>query len=248
MVNLAGLVLAALLASGVGSGEAEASDAAPSGEVARALGRGTFPWYDAAKDEVKPIAIPQPAKVTAAESSSGSTSSSGRGWAGGLGNLVSLLGFGVALVALIALLVWFWRIYEPVASTDGPGSAKGPGEASRVEALPPGLRREFESTDPWEEAIRRRERGDLAGAVVCLFAHQLLTMSRLGLVRLAPGRTGRQLVRSVVDAEFRDLARPTLRLFESVYYGHRPPGVEEFAEVWQQAEAFERRVAGGVGA
>ena len=108
------------------------------------------------------------------------------------------------------------------------------------------MRREFESSDPWEEAIRRRGRGDLAGAVVCLFAHQLLTLSRLGLVRLAPGRTGRQLLGAVADAEFRALVRPTLRLFEAVYYGHRTPSAEEFAAVWAGVEAFQRRVALGV--
>ena len=110
------------------------------------------------------------------------------------------------------------------------------------------MRREFESSDPWEEALRRRARGDLTGAVICLFAHQLLTLSRLGLVRLAPGRTGRQLLRAVADAEFRGLALPTLRQFEVVYYGHRTPSPEEFAEVWQKPRAFRpasRRRGGG---
>jgi hypothetical protein len=82
--------------------------------------------------------------------------------------------------------------------------------------------------------------------VVCLFAHQLLTLSRLGLVRLAPGRTGRQLLRSVADGDFRALVHPTLRMFEAAYYGQRPPTPDEFEGLWAQAEAFERRVAGGV--
>ena len=159
--------------------------------------------------------------------------------------MISIIGFLIALVALLGVLLWFWKIYEP-SGEDLPQSSRGRGEPSRVEALPAGMRREFESSDPWEEALRRRARGDLAGAVVCLFAHQLLTLSRLGLVRLAPGRTGRQLLRSVADVEFRGLVQPTLRQFEAVYYGHRTPSPEEFAEVWRSAEAFERRVAGGV--
>ena len=207
------------------------------------MGKGSFPWYDAGKDQAKPMQIP----ITSQVSQEGSSSSMGNWeWLRSLGDVVSLVVFGAVLAGLIGLMVWFWRIYEPIDSGEGARSAGGRGEPSRVESLPAGMRREFESSDPWEEALRRRDRGDLAGAVVCLFAHQLLTLSRLGLVRLAPGRTGRQLLRSVADAEFRALVNPTLRLFEAVYYGHRTPTLAEFSAVWEHAEAFERRVAGGV--
>jgi Domain of unknown function (DUF4129) len=215
------------------------SDTEPDPETTRAvssaLGKGSYPWYDSQKDAVKPIALPEEEKPIRFPNYN----------LGFLGNVISVVGFLLALAALIAVLAWFWKIYEP-SGEDLPQSSRGRGEPSRVEALPEGMRRQFESSDPWEEALRRRARGDLAGAVVCLFAHQLLTLSRLGLVRLAPGRTGRQLLRAVADADFRGLAQPTLRQFEAVYYGHRTPSTEEFAVVWQSAEAFERRVAGGV--
>ncbi len=74
----------------------------------------------------------------------------------------------------------------------------------------------------------------------------MLTLSKLGLVRLAPGRTGRQLLKAVSDSELRKMVHPTLRLFEVIYYGHRNPTDVEFAEVWAIAEAFERRVGSGV--
>ncbi len=226
------LALALILAA-----PATAGDDAP--EIARALGRAPLPWYDPAKDRVKPVPLPAPPKEWNWNWGAG-----GGGLAWVLGNAVALLGFGLGLMALLLLLAWFWRIYEPTgASTETEG---GPGEPERVEALPAGLRREFASSDAWSEALRRRERGDLSGAVVCLFAHQLLSLSRLGLVRLAPGKTGRQLLRSVGLAEFRSLADPTLRLFEAVYYGHRVPSPGEFERVWEQAEAFERRAARGV--
>jgi hypothetical protein len=41
------------------------------------------------------------------------------------------------------------------------------------------------------------------------------------------------------------LVEPTLRLFETVYYGHRIPSASMFEPVWASAEAFRRRVAGG---
>ena len=65
--------------------------------------------------------------------------------------------------------------------------------------------------DPWAEAKRRRAAGDLAGAVVCLFAHQLLTLDQMGLIRLAPGRTGRHYVQSLRDRELIDSLGATLR-------------------------------------
>ncbi len=200
MVNaLAGCLIALAV---VGQDPATATD--PIRSVGSALEKESFPWYDAQKDTVKaiPIRIEEDAKPASSSNTAGS------GWIPSLGDLIARLGFLVALGALIALLVWFWKTFEPIDSGEDTEASKERGEPSRIEALPPGMRGEFDSSDPWAEATRRRDRGDLAGAVVCLFAHQLLTLSRLGLVRLAPGRTGRQLLGAVADAEFRGLVRP----------------------------------------
>ena len=97
--------------------------------------------------------------------------------------------------------------------------------------------------DPWDEARRLRGLGDYAGAVVYLFAHQLLALERARQVRLVPGRTGRQLVRSVADRALGAAVEPTLRMFEAVYYGRRAPTVEAFEAVWAQVGAFERALA-----
>ncbi len=230
--------LAALIAVTLGASPDDAPTAGPvpPPAVPEALARGSFPWYDPARDAVKAVDVtidPEPTPAPSPERSPRA------GW--GPGDVIAFAGFSVAIAALVALLAWFWRSHEPTAGEVAPGSSRPGG--GRVEELPAGLRREVESSDPWDEATRRRDRGDLAGAVVCLFAHQLLTLSRLGLVRIAPGRTGRQLLHAVADAEARRLVLPTLGLFESVYYGHRTPTAEEFAAVWAGAEAFERRAA-----
>jgi hypothetical protein len=232
-------ILALACAPGLSFAMADPAETDPTKAIGSALSKGSFPWYDVSKDQAKPIAAPKPPEVP--ELPSGNWS-----WLGFLGNVMSLLIFSLALAALVGLMAWFWRVYQPIASVEAEPRSKGPGLPSRVEALPEGLRRGIKPSDPWEEAIRRRDRGDLAGAVICLFAHQLLTLSKLGLIRLAPGRTGRQLLRAVVEAEFRALVQPTLRLFESSYYGHRAPTSEEFADLWQHAEAFELRAARGV--
>jgi len=235
------LAMALLLLAAVGPDAPASSD--PAGAVGSALGHGSFPWYDAAKDEVKALKLPAE-PVPPAPNPSGMPRIPLPGW--NLGDIIAFVGFVVGIAALLALLAWFYRLYEPSARADLPVASRA--RRAQVEQLPAGLRREVESDDPWSEAIRRRDRGDLAGAIVCLFAHQLLTLSRLGLVRLAPGRTGRQLVRAVANADFRELVLSTLRQFEVAYYGHRSPTADDFAAAWAAAEAFERRVAEGVAA
>jgi hypothetical protein len=249
-----GLLCLAVILRGVPTADG-APDPDPSRDVGRAMSRGSFPWYDAPKDMVRPIRVPVgrdglpsngSSSTSKSSSSSPSPSSTGSSGAWDLGSWISFAGFVLAIGGLLALLVWFWRIYEPAPDADSGDSSRSEGEPSRIDELPAGLRLGYDPSDPWAEAIRRRDRGDLAGAIVCLFAHQLLTLSRLGLLRLSPARTARQLVRSVNDAELRGQVAPTLRLFESAYYGHQPPSVEEFADVWAGVEAFQRRVALGV--
>jgi hypothetical protein len=239
MVNLWSLSLLACLMIGQDPAQPSptSADEESSKVVRSALGKRNFPWYDSKTDSAKPINLrPEPTPTPNLPSFS---------FLRFLGQFITLIGFGIALAILIGLLVWFWRIYEP-NDLEKVAEPRKQGVPSRVEALPEGMEGEFQTSDPWQEAIRRRNRGDLAGAIICLFAHQLLTLSKLGLVRLAPGRTGRQILKAVTDSEFRGLVHPTLRLFEVVYYGHRNPTEGEFAVVWTQAEAFERRVASGV--
>ena len=66
------------------------------------------------------------------------------------------------------------------------------------------------------------------------------------LIRLAPGRTGRQLVRSIDEAAVRGPLARSLRLFEDVYYGHRSPDPAAFEALWAEAEALDRRLTSGV--
>ena len=52
-------------------------------------------------------------------------------------------------------------------------------------------------------------------------------------------------MRSVADRGLRRCVEPTLRLFEAVYYGHRPPSPPAFEAAWALAEEFERATAPG---
>jgi hypothetical protein len=200
--------------------------------VRSALGRGDYPWYDAKADAIKPLTPPAPVEEPAT-----------REIVGPVRTIVFAI-MAAALAALIAALAWAWARYGRGPDDLLEGGKSPTGTAARTTSLPAGL--QVDLTDPWGEAVRLRAQGDFAGAIVCLFVHQLLTLDRLGQTRLAPGRTARQLVRAVADDAARRRVEPTLRLFEAVIYGHQPPSVEAFEAAWSEAEAFQRWAAAGV--
>jgi hypothetical protein len=207
--------------------------------VREALARGAYPWYDAAADGARPVWPPRDWDLDWLDRRLRRIK---LGWLPSAGSLNAFLLAMVGLATLFFVLVMLWRHYQPgaeVPRTDAPGW----GAAARLERLPEVLRPE--TLDPWSEAVHSRARGDYARAVVCLFAHQLVTLDRLRHVRLVPGRTGRQLVRGINDRELRGSVDATLRLFEAVYYGRHIPSAESFEAVWAAAEAFQRRVAQG---
>jgi hypothetical protein len=264
VVNLvSGLALWAVLGT---LGPADPSDGAgraPSagvGAARGALAKEGLPWYDAKEDRVVPV-LPWDGLRFAWVERLGAWISRrldavaqwfrglNRWRLPGLGRVGDLIAIGLAmllitlvLVALIELL----RRYRPLVGDEPTkaGAARA-GSAQRIEGLPAGVR--LDADDLWAEAQRLRARGDLAGAVVHLFAHQLLALVRLDQVRLVPGRTARQLVRGVGDRQVRGLVEPTLRLFEAVYYGRHTPSPEAFEAVWAGALAFERRLAAEAG-
>jgi hypothetical protein len=242
----------------VAQDEASSSAVPRSDSVRSALSKGGYPWYDANADRMKPV-LPwpdsgalQPKRFTDWLGRTfgflGDWWEAMNGWrlpvVGKLGDVVAI-GLAVVLLAIVlVVLLELLRRYRPLADESAALAAIHAGSAQRIEGLPAGLPDAM--ADPWAEALRRRARGDYAGAVIYLFAYQLLTLNRLGQIRLVPGRTGRQFVRSVVDRQLRASVEPTLRLFEVVYYGGRSPSPEAFDSVWSEAEAFRRRVAGGV--
>src|SRR5262249_13165622 len=128
----------------------------------------------------------------------------------------TLLATILATFFLFLLVIWLRR--EPFATGRGADNAR-PGSAQLLAQLAGGLTPGLD--DPWAEAQRRRLAGDRAGSIIYLFAHQLISLDRVGLIRLAPGWTGRQYVRWLRDPVLVDSLSATLALFEEIYYGHR---------------------------
>jgi Domain of unknown function (DUF4129) len=217
--------------------------------VREALRDGKFPWYDSGADRVQPV---WPLRISWLErlgdrveaffrwlGSFFDGAGSGRGVGAPIaGNSIGTILLLAAIVAFLVCIALLWVHRERGSARDEAARASL-GIAARLGDLPEGIRPA--DGDPWAEANRRRAAGDLAGAVVCLFAYQLLVLDQKGLIRLAPGRTGRNYVQSLRDRELIDSVGATLALFEDVYYGRRSPTARKFESVWLRALAFQER-------
>jgi hypothetical protein len=216
------------------------------GSVKSALRGRDYPWYDSEADRVRPVWPARWAWLKSLRNRIVKFFSRLLDWL----NLkpfseLASAGSSIGTILLIAVLAAFLAALLVLWLRGGAGALSRQtalerlGTAARIAQLPEGIRPGGE--DPWAEALKRRAAGDLSGAIVCVFAHQLLTLDREGLIRLVPGRTGRQYVQGLRDPDLVDVLGETLGLFEEVYYGRRRPTVPLFERVWSRAEAFRQR-------
>jgi Domain of unknown function (DUF4129) len=217
--------------------------------VRQGLRQGEFPWYDSGADRVRPVWAPRMSWLKRLRQwFDGFLDAIGRFFKSlGFGNLPSVgirgdwLGtilLATVLAAFFVFLLVIWLRREPVAGAGGAARAR-PGSAQLLAQLAGDSALGLD--DPWAEAQRRHLAGDKAGAIIYLFAHQLISLDRAGLIRLAPGWTGRQYVRWLRDPVLVDSLAATLGLFEEIYYGHRLPSQGAFDRVWGRAQALEDR-------
>jgi hypothetical protein len=225
------------------------SDALSAAAVRKGLREGGFPWYDSEADRVRPVWAPRMSwlkslrerldRVMDAIDRFFESLGFGNSRGGGIrGDWLGTILLATVLAAFFVFLLVLWMRREPLASAGSAARAK-PGSAELLAQLAGDSALALD--DPWAEAQRRRLAGDMAGAIIYLFAHQLISLDRAGLIRLAPGWTGRQYVRWLRDPVLVDSLAATLGLFEEIYYGHRLPSRGAFEQVWHRAQALEDR-------
>ncbi len=164
----------------------------------KALKEGNYPWYDSKADRIQPV---WPVRISWLEWLNERVDRFFRSlWkffdkfklgqmrgSSLAGNSIGTVLLLVALMAFFACIFMLW-----VRRERGPGrtqtAAARSGIAARLGEIPDEVWPAH--SDPWAEANRRRVAGDRAGAIICLFAHQLLTLDQMGLIRLAPAEPG----------------------------------------------------------
>jgi hypothetical protein len=212
-----------------------ASPAQEATDLRRAVVEGNYPWFDSSRGAVKPL-WPHEDPAARIDPATGSAAVTG------IGALVQLLITAllfILLAALILLIIWAIRVWKP-GPVSPQASLRSHTGATGTRALPSVLSG-LDLTDPWSEACRARDRGDLGSAIIALFVYELLGLERIQAIRLDPSRTGRQLVRSIPTRDWRRLVEPTLRLFERYFYGRRELDSQEFQDAWSLAEEFRQR-------
>lgn len=230
-------------------------------------------WYDADSDSIVPVPVkpvvddsvnrdsrwlPKPERVKKPKKNSvapaGGTAGGGSGGVFGSGlTLSNLFGWFVLIVLLagtIGLLLYAMSKAEvdlstnpnkrPQNSDDGPDSQT----IERMKHLPAELRRTDVNLRSEAERLMIAEQFDQA--IILLFAHQLLLLDRVGILRLNRGKTNREYLREthLRDVKAAERLQGTVDAFERSYFGRHAITVNEFAELWRGNIELEQNVQG----
>jgi hypothetical protein len=240
-VSTAGLQLRAILPlllfacellaahSAMGQGAQAEPDASIS-SAREALSDGSNPWYDSEKDSLKRLEL---------EEDRGSTDWRFSGF-GTVFKIVVYALLGLALAALVALLIWF-ALNQKRSSKTAKSTSDGVSDADQVEALP--FMAERPRGDLLGQARRHYEQGNYSEAIIYLFSYELVELDKFAQIQLAKGKTNRQYLREVSTvAPLRSPLERTLLAFESVFFGRRTLDRAGFEACWNELPHFEAQL------
>lgn len=214
----------------------------------RALGSGgRYPWYDRAKDDVRPLnVVPRNAEGERGEqwiddSKPQARPVTTRPRVSLFGGVLSWIGL-TALILLLGLIAYLIvttflkdEVSESVSVRKVVNSRR---DADRVEALPFQLR--AAEGDFLAEARRLYEQGQYSAAIVYLFSHQLVELDKRHFIRLAKGKTNRQYLRETRrQPTIAGILEGTMIAFEDAFFGHKTLSRESFERCWRQQEQFQ---------
>lgn len=190
-----------------------------------------FPWYDNAKDQVRPMARPAP---------TWEGPSSAPAAAGGFGGLqlATVLIFTVAAAVLGTLLYLLLRNFRPAAVALEP--VKRAEQFTRTvdaEHLPMPV--EVRPDDFLSEARRLHSQGKFREAVKYLYAHQLVMLDRAHHIRLEKGKTNRQYLQDLsrtAPSGVEALVLASIESFEAAFFGSLTPTPERMDFLWRGQE------------
>lgn len=230
-----------LLVVGAALGAATAlADDSPVDDARQVLGQKKFPWYDADRDELKPVRVVQPARLSDPKPLNWQWS-----WGGmSLGQLLIWGAIVLLLIAIAAAFVWAYVNHENLSAGEE-AAAAGQGRAAdsaRIEALPFSMRRD--RRDLLGEALRHYEQGNFAEAVIYLFSHELVEMDKRQVIRLVKGKTNRQYLREIRrQPRLQRIIGQTMVAFEDVFFGNHALDRARFEACWRAVPEFNQLLA-----
>jgi hypothetical protein len=214
-----------------------AADAEPSsGDAERSVtagreafeGGGSFPWYDAPNDDLRPITLRRAREPWRFPSFS-----------------LQWVVWGLLALLLGGLLIVLARKALDQRGRSRRLDRREPDRISdplRVEALP--FMAERPREDLLGEARRHYQAGNYSEAMIYLFSYELVQLDKSALIQLAKGKTNRQYLREAGQVrQLRILLELTIVTFEDVFFGRRPLDRSGFEACWDRLDEFENLVA-----
>lgn len=223
------------------------------------LKRQTLPWYDAAKEQVKPIELTPrdephselrgtiPEKKPASKNNGlrdffdGIFGDWSGDWGSTLSNLLYWLLWIAVGVGLVILVIWVVRnvdIRQPMLSEDAEPVRS---RAQSVAQLP----FQIDTKDDDFRSLARKavETGDHRRAIICLFSHVLVSLDQHDLIRLKKGKTNRQYLRELsANRELSNYYADVMLPFEATFFGDKDPEPSQLDRCWNGLPKFEDRL------
>ena len=224
--------------------EVSSSDEQSVSRAKEALGKkSTFPWYDAEKDELRPLRMPKVETPTPQPTPSINPPAINLP----IGEILQVL-LWIAIAVIVGLLVFAgWKAYRNLKpqAKEGPAGATAIGEAidpivdlAALPGAPEGAIHEFLA-----RSKRAYEQGRLREAMIYLFSYQLVELNRQQLIHLTRGKTNRQYLREVRNQPpLASLFEQSIEAFELAFFGNEPLSNERFETVWNRLDDFNRHV------
>ncbi len=203
----------------------------------QALRGQAFPWYDASKDEIRPVAEPK---------------SWGWEWprfnfsfGAGLGRIIQIV-FVLIVIILLGLLIYgIVRTYlarERSELVKQGANVQVIDDQARIEQLPFNVREP--NADLLEQARKHYQQGDFNEAIVYLYSYMLVHLDKHQTIRLSKGKTNRQYLREMTESpRIGRFLEITMVSFEQVFFGRHTLEKGEFEMSWSQLEPFHQSVA-----
>ncbi len=220
------LGLAVLFISGLASDVALAE--VPEDLARQSLRQGGFPWYDAARDDIKPTRVRKPREVPEPSE----VSRFHIPWSS-----VGIILICLAMAAMVILGYWAWRRWAPWQA----GKAEATRVVAQLQELPLVPEDSPQETDLLQASERAAAAGDYRRAIIWLYAYQLTELDRHRLIRLMKGKTNRQYLRELGrQSPIAPLLERTIVTFEEAYFGGRSLSAEQYEACRRELPRFEQ--------
>ena len=215
---------------------------------------GSFPWYDGENDEIQSVdvsaggraaslhrdEIPEADQVNNPVNNNAVSEETNSAFSLWVFRGIILIG----VLAIVCLLVWaIMRFSGNNANIEKEVEEKLEFTPERIEALPFDLQNSASQGDLLSMARQAYNANDFRNAAIYLYSHVLLSLDHFGWIRLTRGKTNRQYLRELNDAQkMSRFFEPLMIGFERAFFGNYDLSRGEIDPSWNLIDSFQQDV------